>query len=155
MTSDADRDAVQGAHEEATAAHESIAQQLHAVADDPQLVGAAGLLVGGVSPVAGLALGLKAAHDEQAQGKPTSLLTKFAIGRSVIGLVVGAVALIIFLIMALSIMGRINNFPGFVGNGPSNNFGVSCQNIPQPTFPPGLTWQCANGVWTGKSSVTP
>jgi hypothetical protein len=104
--------------------------------------------------VAGLALGLQAAHDEQAMGQPTSLLTKFAIGRSAIGLVVGLVALVVFVIMAFSIMGRVNSFPGNVGNSPFGSF-ATCQNIPKPTDLPPMTWHCVNGVWTGTSRVVP
>ena len=156
MDSDDDRhDAADATSDAPPVAHDSLAQQLHAVAEDPQIMGAAGLLVGGVSPVAGLALGLKAAHDEQAQGKPTSLLTKFAIGRSVLGLAIGVIALIFFLIMAHSIMGHVNNFPTNVGNFPGNNFELTCANVPKPTSPAGLTWHCANGVWTGTSGAFP
>src|SRR5450631_4799317 len=77
-------------HFESATATASLTDQLHEVASDPSLIGTAGLLIGGVSPVAGLAMGIKAVHDEEAQGKPTSLITKLAIGRGILGIVFGA-----------------------------------------------------------------
>jgi uncharacterized membrane protein len=122
------------------------ADQLHAAAADPKIVGTAGLLVGGVSPVAALALGLKAAHDEQAMGQPTSLVTKLAIGRGILGLVIGAIILVVFLVIFFTVIRTMHHVgsPGF-----GNNFGPTCSNVPKPPNAAGIKWACSNGVWTG------
>jgi hypothetical protein len=126
--------------------HESWADQIHAAAADPAIVGTAGLLVGGVSPVAGLALGLKAAHEEQSMGQRTSLVTKLAIGRGVLGLIIGAVLLVVFLVIFFTVMSTMHHIgsPGLGGN-----FGVTCANAPKPPNGSGISWTCSNGVWIG------
>jgi hypothetical protein len=126
--------------------HETWGDQLHAAAADPTIVGTAGLLIGGVSPVAGLALGLKAAHEEQAMGQRTSLVTKLAIGRGVLGLIIGAIVLIIFLVVFITVISTMHHIgsPGL-----ANNFGLTCANVPKPPKMGGVTWTCSNGVWIG------
>jgi hypothetical protein len=126
--------------------HETWADQLHSVAADPAIVGTAGLLVGGVSPVAGLALGLKAAHEEQAMGQRTSLVTKLAIGRGVLGLIIGAILLVVFLVVFFTVISTMHHM-GSPGLG--NNFGLTCSNLTKPSTGGGINWTCSNGVWIG------
>jgi hypothetical protein len=128
------------------AVHGTWADQLHTAAADPTIVGTAGLLVGGVAPVAGLALGLRAAHEEQSMGQPTSLVTKLAIGRGVLGLVIGAVVVVIFLVVFFTVISTMHHI-GAPGLG--NNFGVTCANMPKPASGGGISWTCSHGVWTG------
>jgi hypothetical protein len=124
----------------------TIAEELHDAAADPKILGAAGLLVGGGSPIAGLALGLKAAHEEEAAGQPTSLVTKLAIGRGAFGLVAGAIGLIIFLSIMFTMLGHSNGVgPGIVN--PYNT--LNCQSTPKPSIPGVTHWTCTNGVWIG------
>lgn len=132
-------------HVEPPAASASLADQLHEVASDPAIIGTAGLLIGGVSPVAGSAMGLKAAHDEEPQGKPTSLITKLAIGRGIVAIVFGVIFLIAFLIVFFIILSKFNS----VSTGFPNNSGATCAGSSHPTFAGITHWTCTNGAWSG------
>lgn len=97
---------------------------------DPNVVGGVGLAMGGII---GLGLGLKAEHDAEVQGKPVSWVTKAAIIRGVIGLVVMVVALVVVLtVIASHHTPQLG--PGFIN---------TCQSIPKP----GPSWHCVNGYW--------
>lgn len=59
-------------HDESSAPPPTLAGQLHDIDSDTKIVVTAGLQLGGVSPVAGLAMGLAAAHQEGTVGQPAA-----------------------------------------------------------------------------------